>query len=104
VTTRGSGASAAKVTAKMIEQPEPLDVEDQCILAMRSVHAFLHGELAESEADEIRHHLLACEKCMDSFDAEEFISGLLRRCYGPTTAPPTLRVRVSQLTIRWQTH
>lgn len=86
----------------MIDQPESMGVEDQCNLAMRSVHAFLHGELPESTADEIRHHLLACEKCMDNFDVEEFIGQLLRRCYGPTVAPPTLRVRVSQLSIRWQ--
>lgn len=78
-----------------------MPADDQCILAMRSVHAFLHGELPESTADEIRHHLLACESCMDNFDAEEFIGTLLRRCYGPTVAPANLRVRVSQLSIRF---
>lgn len=78
--------------------------EDQCNLAMRSVHAFLHGELPEDTADQIRRHLMACEKCMDNFDAEEFIGALLKRCYGPTVAPPTLRVRVSRLSVRWQSH
>ncbi len=82
----------------MTENPEVVP-EDPCTFAMRSVHAFLHGELPESTADQIRHHLMACEKCMDNFDAEQFISALLRRCYGPTVAPSGLRVRVSQLTI-----
>lgn len=86
----------------MIEPAETMGVEDQCNLALRSVHAFLHGELPESQADEIRRHLMACEKCMDNFDAEEFIGTLLRRCYGPATAPSTLRMRVSQLTISWR--
>lgn len=84
----------------MIEQPESMGAEDQCSFAMRSVHAFLHGELPASTADEIRHHLIACEKCMDDFDAEDFIGALLRRCYGPTTAPAELRVRIAQLTVR----
>ncbi len=85
----------------MIEPSDSLRPEDQCTLAMRSVHAFLHGELPESTADEIRQHLMACERCMDNFDAEEFISALLKRCYGPAPAPQTLRLRVSRLTISY---
>lgn len=84
------------------EHPGPPGAEDHCDLALRSVHAFLHGELPEATADEIRQHLLACEKCMDDFDAEDFIGALLRRCYGPTIAPPTLRVRVSRLNVRFE--
>lgn len=79
-----------------------LDDQLQCTVAMRSVHAFLHGELPEDAADEIRQHLLACENCLDNFDAEQFIGALIRRCYGPTVAPTTLRLRVSQLTIHIQ--
>lgn len=79
------------------------NVEDRCQLALRSVHAFLHGELPDATADEIREHLMACEKCVDNFDAEEFIGAMLRRCYGtPTTAPSTLRMRVSQLHVSWR--
>ncbi|WIY83801.1 zf-HC2 domain-containing protein [Propionimicrobium sp. PCR01-08-3] len=82
----------------MTEDPQRM-TEDPCTFAMRSVHAFLHGELPESTADEIRQHLLACERCMDNFDAEQFIGAMLRRCYGPTTAPAALRVRVSRLSL-----
>lgn len=73
----------------------------QCQLAMRNVHAFLHGELPETSADEIRQHLMACEKCMDNFDTEQFISAMLKRCFGPSTAPATLRVRLSSLHVNW---
>ena len=86
----------------MTENPG-LVPEDPCVFAMRSVHDFLHGELPESTADEIRLHLMACENCMDHFDAEQFISAMLRRCYGPTVAPAGLRVRVSQLRIQIRT-
>ncbi|GAA2179565.1 hypothetical protein GCM10009785_06700 [Brooklawnia cerclae] len=82
-----------------IEFPDDLAAENECDLAMRGVHAFLHGELPESSADEIRRHLLACEKCMDNFDVETFIGALLRRCYGPTQAPEPLRMRITRLSI-----
>ena len=85
----------------MSDQPA-MRPEDQCQLAMRNVHAFLHGELPEANADEIRQHLMACESCMDNFDAEEFIGALLRRCHGPATAPATLRMRVSTLHVCWR--
>lgn len=81
---------------------EPIPAEiDRCQVALRSVHAFLHGELPDTTADEIRQHLMACERCVDNFDAEQFIGALLKRCYGPTTAPPSLRMRVSQLHVTW---
>lgn len=85
----------------MSEQPLAMGGEDQCDLALRSVHAFLHGELPEASADEIRRHLIACEKCMDDFDAEDLIGALLRRCCGPASAPATLRIRVSRLSVHY---
>lgn len=68
--------------------------------AMNSVHAFLHGELPEETADEIRQHLMACESCMDNFDAESLIDALLKRCGAANTvAPASLRVSVQSMTI-----
>lgn len=84
-----------------MNEPTPSTEIDHCHLAMRSVHAFLHGELPEASADEIRQHLMACEKCVDNFDAEQFIGAMLRRCYGPAAAPASLRMRVSQLHVTW---
>ncbi len=88
----------------MLDPGHQVSAEDRCQLAMRSVHAFLHGELPETTAHEIREHLMACERCMDNFDAEEFIGALLRRCYGPTSAPATLRMRVSELHVHVHRH
>jgi anti-sigma factor (TIGR02949 family) len=70
---------------------------DACAQALGSVHEFLHGELSEVEADHIRAHLMACEKCMDDYDIEAMISTMIKRCHPPVAATETLRVRVSRL-------
>lgn len=70
-----------------------------CSRALGQVQAFLHGELSESEADEIRHHLDACERCMDDFDVEQAIGHLLRRCHPPATASSQLRMRIVQMRV-----
>lgn len=68
--------------------------------AMDCVHAFLHGELPEDSADDIRQHLMACESCMDNFDAEALIDALLKRCGAAhTVAPASLRISVQSMTI-----
>ena len=36
------------------------DDMEECVRALEVVHAFLHGELPETEADRVRHHLHAC--------------------------------------------
>ena len=36
------------------------DEMDECVAALARVHAFLHHELLEADADMIRHHLHAC--------------------------------------------
>lgn len=73
--------------------------EDACALALNNLQAFLHGELPESAADEVRRHLLACEKCMDNFDVEQVITALVRRCSPPQQASASLRMRITRLTI-----
>lgn len=80
----------------MIEKPNSFE-EDPCASVMRNIYSFLHGELPDSAVDEIRQHLIACEKCMDDFDAEEAIGVLVRRCWGSVTVPIELRVKISQL-------
>ncbi|WP_296140215.1 zf-HC2 domain-containing protein [uncultured Tessaracoccus sp.] len=80
---------------------EPLEHDeiDECVLALQRVHAFLHHELDDADADEIRHHLHACERCMEQFEIESAIDTMLRRqpCV-PATAE--LRLRVQRLRIR----
>lgn len=73
---------------------ENLDVFD-CALAQHRMHAFLHGELSESQADELREHLMKCAECMDDFDVESLITSLVRRCCPTVSAPIKLRTSIS---------
>lgn len=75
--------------------------ELQCAAAMRSAHAFLHGELPEWAADDIRAHLMACEDCMDNFDVESFITALVRRCTAQQPAPQGLRARIVSMHVTY---
>lgn len=70
-----------------------------CATALSNVHSFLHGEVPEEQADQIRAHLMACESCMDDFDVEATITSMLKRCFPPTTATATLKVRIQALHI-----
>lgn len=75
--------------------------DDPCTEVMNRVHAFLHGELSEGAADEIREHLIACEHCVDSYDVEACIDTLLKRCAQvEVNAPVSLRVRIAQMVVR----
>ena len=69
-----------------------------CSAALARLYEFLDHELAEADADTIRAHLAACEPCLDRFDAEEHIRGLVKRCCTSARAPEALRVRVTEVT------
>lgn len=71
------------------------DELDDCVRALESVHAFLHHELAESDADLIRLHLHACEKCMENFDIEATITEMIQRSQPKVAAPAGLAARVT---------
>ncbi|WP_316667606.1 zf-HC2 domain-containing protein [uncultured Propionibacterium sp.] len=74
--------------------------EEACDYAMASVHAFLHGELPDATADEIRRHLMICERCMDDFNIEATISTLVQRsCADAPCASQELRARITRLTL-----
>ena len=70
------------------------DELDDCVRALEAVHAFLHHELAEADADLIRVHLHACERCMESFDIEATISEMIQRSQSKSQAPAGLAARV----------
>lgn len=72
---------------------------DACALALDKVHAFLHGELDEQEADQIRVHLDACERCLNDYDVEQVITTLLRRCNPPAAASTSLRMRIVSMSM-----
>ena len=71
------------------------DEMDDCVRALEAVHAFLHHELADPDADLIRIHLHACERCMENFDIESTITEMIRRSQPAQQAPATLEARVS---------
>ena len=73
------------------------DDMEECVRALEVVHAFLHGELPETEADRVRHHLHACERCMESFEIESVITDMIRRSQAATAAPAALRDKLMAL-------
>ena len=81
-------------------QGEPPTVED-CATTIWEMQSFLHGELSEAEADEIRQHLMECEECLDCYDSETLITAMIRRCFENCHGEPSieLRARVASLHI-----
>ncbi|QDP97125.1 mycothiol system anti-sigma-R factor [Microlunatus elymi] len=67
---------------------------DDCASALSRLYEFLDQELESADADEIRHHLAACEPCLDTFDAEEALKRLVRRGCSGEAAPEHLRAKV----------
>lgn len=76
------------------------DEMDECVRALEAVHAFLHGEVEEHDADQIRIHLHACERCMENFEIESTITEMIQRSNRTTTAPVSLRTRITRMQIR----
>ena len=77
----------------------PLD----CAVVLDQVHALLDGELDDREADELRHHLDACEHCFDEAELVAAVKRVVRRSCGRPQAPSGLRLRIaSQITsVTW---
>ena len=94
-----SGVTRLGCCSQWLGDDVDLPGDSECAVAMRAAHAFLHGELPDDAGDEIREHLMACEACMDYYQAEEMITALLRRCSPPARASRVLRVRVQSLHI-----
>jgi len=77
----------------MMTTSEP-DFED-CSDVLEHLYAFHDHELTEAEADHIREHLMACEPCLDSFQGEEALRALVRKCCNTeAVASAKLRLRV----------
>lgn len=70
------------------------DELDECVQALSQVHSFLHNELLERDADLIRLHLHACERCMENFEIESTITEMIQRSQLATRAPATLSARI----------
>ena len=73
------------------------DEMDECVQALARVHAFLHNELVEADADQIRVHLHACERCMENFEIETTITEMIVRSQPVEKAPTTLAARIQTM-------
>ena len=68
---------------------------EDCHEVLEHLYAFHDHELTEEEADHIREHLLACEPCLDSFQVEDALRTLIRKCCNSEAiASADLRLRV----------
>jgi anti-sigma factor (TIGR02949 family) len=66
---------------------------DECSQALRLLEAYLDGELADTEVEDIREHLTACYPCTERASFEEQLRAIVRRdCV--EQAPPTLVSRI----------
>ncbi|WP_130865577.1 zf-HC2 domain-containing protein [Acidipropionibacterium timonense] len=72
-----------------------------CDWVLEHLQAFLHGELDEVEADEFRHHIQACDACMDETDLEAAISRALGRCRHEEQASASLRMRIVRMHVEF---
>lgn len=70
---------------------------DDCSLVLARLWQFLDGECDETEADEIRNHLDACDHCVEDADTALALKALVQRCCRKTTAPETLRVKLTTI-------
>ena len=75
------------------------DEMDECVQALSQVHSFLHDELLERDADLIRLHLHACERCMENFEIESTITEMIQRSQLAAKAPATLTARIQTMRV-----
>jgi mycothiol system anti-sigma-R factor len=68
--------------------------QDDCEYVLERVYVFLDHELDEASGDLIRHHLAACEPCLERFDVEVAFKSLVARRCGGETAPQQLRDKI----------
>ena len=75
------------------------DEMDECVQALSQVHSFLRNELLEGDADLIRLHLHACERCMENFEIESTITEMIQRSQLAAKAPVTLSARIQTMRV-----
>jgi mycothiol system anti-sigma-R factor len=83
-----------------MNEHSPNSSYDHCEQVLERMYEFLDNELDTATGDAIRHHLAACEPCLESFDVEQAVRTLVRRRCGGDIAPSRLREKiVMQLTV-----
>ena len=83
-----------------MNEQSPSGSYDECEQVLERMYEFLDNELDTATGDAIRHHLAACEPCLDKFDVEQALRALVKRRCGGDVAPTHLRQKiVTQLTV-----
>jgi anti-sigma factor (TIGR02949 family) len=83
-----------------MNEQAPSSSYDECEQVLERMYEFLDQELDTATGDAIRHHLAACEPCLDRFDVEQAVRTLVRRRCGGDVAPTHLRQKIiTQLTV-----
>ena len=83
-----------------MNEHSPIGSYDHCEQVLERMYEFLDNELDTASGDAIRHHLAACEPCMDQFDVEHAVRSLVRHRCGGDVAPNHLRGKIiTQLTV-----
>jgi len=78
-----------------VSGPSAHDAHEDCTWVLERLHQFLDGECPDIEADEIRHHLDACDRCVEDADTVLALKALVQRCCRRATAPADLRLRLT---------
>ena len=68
-------------------------------MALDKLQEFLHHELDSCTEDGIRRHLAACDSCLETFDLEQTITMLVKRCHPEQQASADLRMRVMKMSV-----
>lgn len=76
-------------------------MSNECRETRNQIYLYLDAELDEETAAAVRTHLDDCPECLESFDFERRLKGVVRRCL-TEDIPSTLETRVRQL-IRGET-
>lgn len=77
-----------------VGEPEGGTAKAECEHALERIYTFLDNELDQASASVVRHHLAACEPCVDAFDLELVMRSVIRRSCGHEPAPAELRRRI----------
>lgn len=75
------------------------ELPEECQALARRVFELLDGELDEAAADELRHHIDACDHCFAVAELADRLKHVVRRSCSGHVAPAGLRARiVTQIT------
>jgi mycothiol system anti-sigma-R factor len=68
--------------------------DTDCSDVLDRIYEFLDGEMTPSDVDSIKHHLLECSPCLDSYELDRMVQALVRRSCACEAAPDQLKARI----------